>query len=169
MLNNYKPIPVSVPVIILLILLSIFLFVVEFLLIPGVTIAGISGAILLIAAIFMGYKYHGMTTGNLILGGTFVLFIATTVVILKGRTWKRISLHTTIDSDVTTDDKGQEGVKAGDTGRSVSRLNPMGKAMIGGRVYEVKSLTGYVDEQEEIEVVKVSGSQIIVKPKSKQI
>ena len=159
----------SIPVIILLILLSIFLFVVEFLLIPGITVAGIGGALLLIAALFMGYKYHGVTTGNLLLAGTFVLFVATTVVILKGRTWKRISLHTTIDSRVNMQEEGVAAVKTGDTGKTVSRLNPMGKVMIAGRVYEAKSITGYVEQQEEIEVVKVSGKQIIVKPKSKQI
>jgi membrane-bound ClpP family serine protease len=160
---------VSIPVIIFLILLSIFLFVVEFLLIPGITVAGIGGALLLIAALFMGYKYHGVTTGNLLLAGTFVLFVATTVVILKGRTWKRISLHTTIDSRVNMQEEGVAAVKTGDTGKTVSRLNPMGKVMIAGRVYEAKSITGYVEQQEEIEVVKVSGKQIIVKPKSKQI
>jgi membrane-bound ClpP family serine protease len=160
---------VSIPVIIFLILLSIFLFVVEFLLIPGITVAGVGGGILLIAALFMGYKYHGVTTGNLLLAGTFVLFVATTVVILKGRTWKRISLHTTINGKVNAAEQGEDAVKAGDTGKTVSRLNPMGKVMIGGKVYEAKSVTGYVDQQEEIEVVKVSGSKIVVKPKSRKI
>ncbi len=159
----------SIPVIIFLILLSIFLFVVEFLLIPGITVAGIGGALLLIAALFMGYKYHGVTTGNLLLAGTFVLFVVTTVVILKGRTWKRISLHTTIDSRVNMQEEGVAAVKTGDTGKAVSRLNPMGKVMIAGRVYEAKSITGYIEQQQEIEVVKVSGKQIIVKPKSRQI
>ena len=159
----------SIPVIIFLILLGIFLFVVEFLLIPGITVAGIGGAILLVVAIFMGYKYHGMTAGNLLLAGTFILFVVTTVVILKGRTWKRISLHTTIGGRVNEDERREDDVKAGDAGKAVSRLNPMGKVMIAGKVYEAKSLTGYVDQQEEIEVVKVSGSQIIVKPKTKQI
>lgn len=159
----------SIPVIILLILLSIFLFVVEFLLIPGITVAGVGGAILLVAALFMGYKYHGVTTGNILLAVTFVLFILTTVVILKGRTWKRISLHTTINGKMNTESSDGDGVKAGETGKTVSRLNPMGKVMIGGKVYEAKSLTGYLDPQEDIEVVKVAGSQIIVKPKTKQI
>ncbi len=159
----------SVPVIIFLILLSIFLFVVEFLLIPGITVAGIGGAILLVGALFMGYKYHGVTTGNILLGGTFVLFILTTVFILKGRTWKRISLQTTINGKVNTESPAGDGVKAGETGKTVSRLNPMGKVMIGGKVYEAKSLTGYLDPQREIEVVKVTGSQIIVKPKKEKI
>jgi len=160
---------VSIPVIIFLILLSIFLFVVEFLLIPGITVAGVGGAILLIAALFMGYKYHGVATGNLLLAGTFVLFVATTVVILKGKTWKRISLHTTIDGNVGAQENKETPVKVGDTGKAVSRLNPMGKVMIAGKVFEAKSLTGYVDQQEEIEVVKVTGSKIVVKPKSRKI
>ncbi len=159
----------SIPVIIFQILLSIFLFVVEFLLIPGITVAGVGGAILLIAALFMGSKYHGVATGNLLLAGTFVLFVATTVVILKGKTWKRISLHTTIDGNVGAQENKETPVKVGDTGKAVSRLNPMGKVMIAGKVFEAKSLTGYVDQQEEIEVVKVTGSKIVVKPKSRKI
>ncbi len=159
----------SVPIIIFLILLSIFLFVVEFLLIPGITVAGIGGALLLVAALYMGYKYHGVTTGNILLGVTFVLFVATTVVILKGRTWKRISLHTTINGKVNAEGTEEGVVKPGDMGTTVSRLNPMGKVMIDGKMYEAKSLTGYLDPQQEVQVVKVSGGQIVVKPKTNQI
>ena len=45
--------------IILLIVLGIFLFLVEFLLVPGVTIAGIAGFILLVGGIWVAYDSLG--------------------------------------------------------------------------------------------------------------
>ena len=43
----------SITAIILLILLGIFLFIVEFLLVPGITIAGIGGAIVMAIAVYL--------------------------------------------------------------------------------------------------------------------
>ncbi len=76
----------SVTVIILLILLGIVLFLVEFLLVPGITVAGIGGAILLIGSIIMGYHYHGPVVGNYILLATIVISVVTLYFALKSKT-----------------------------------------------------------------------------------
>ena len=51
----------SILAIVLLILLGMILFLVEFFLVPGVTIAGIGGAILMGASVFMAFRTHGST------------------------------------------------------------------------------------------------------------
>lgn len=154
------------PVIIAIIILGIFLFLVEFLLIPGITIAGIGGAVLLVGGIIMGYHYHGVMAGNYILLGTLVLFVVTIYFALKGRTWRRFSLDTKVEGKVNVVD-GKEGkVKEGDIGVTISRLNPMGKVMVNGTYYEAKSRGSFIDQKTKIVVIKVLSNKLIVKPKN---
>lgn len=156
----------SVPFIILLILLGIVLFLIEFLLVPGITVAGVGGAILIIGSIIMAYHYHGAATGNYILLGTVVLSVISLVVTLKSKTWRGIMLKSSIDGKVNVIEDETHTLTAGETGKAVSRLNPIGKVEINGRYYEAKSLDKYIDQHTTIEVVKVLPNQLIVKPKT---
>jgi len=153
----------SILAIILLIILGILLFLVEFFLIPGVTIAGIGGAVLMAIAVFMAYRTHGASVGNYMLLTTLLLTIITLVFALRAKTWKRLMLSRNIDSkfEVGLQD---EGIKPGDTGESMTRLNPIGKVMVNGITVEAKSIKGFVDQNTKIEVVKVLTTQVIVKP-----
>jgi membrane-bound ClpP family serine protease len=153
----------SVTLIIILILLGIFLFLIEFLLVPGITVAGIGGAILMIGGVILGYHYHGPTVGNIILLGTVVFSILTLLFVLKSRTWKKVMLDSKIESRVNQLDRGDIKVKVGDIGVTITRLNPMGKVLIGGEYYEAQSLNKLIDEKTPIEVIKVSENKIIVK------
>ena len=62
----------SILSIVLLIILGFILLFIEFLIIPGITIAGIAAFLVLATAIFFGYYEHGVTTGNYILLSTGV-------------------------------------------------------------------------------------------------
>jgi membrane-bound ClpP family serine protease len=153
----------SILAIILLVLLGILLFLVEFFLIPGVTIAGIGGAILMGIAVFMAYRTHGTTVGNYTLFTTLLLTIITLVFALRARTWRRLMLSKNIDGKFEVGLEEQK-IKVGDTGVSITRLNPVGKVMINGITVEAKSIKGFVDQNTKIEVVKVLTTQVIVKP-----
>ncbi len=155
----------SLIVIILFIILGIMLFVVEFLVVPGITIAGIGGAILIFTGIFLAYTQHGMLIGNIVVAGTLVSMVVTMYFALKSRTWKKTMLHSKIDSKVNVFEN--PNVKPGDTGRTISRLAPMGKVEVNGFYYEAKSLDILIDEETEIEVVKVFPDKLIVKLKNK--
>lgn len=157
----------SIPLIILLILLGIVLFLIEFLLIPGITVAGVGGAILLIGSIIAAYHYHGATAGNIILLSTVGISVLTLVMALKSKTWRGIMLRTSVDGKVNVIEDENTAIRPGDKGKTISRLNPMGKVEIGGRYCEAKSQGSYIDPQTEVEVVKVLPNQIIVKPKTK--
>ncbi|MFP4488825.1 MAG: nodulation efficiency protein D (NfeD), partial [Bacteroidales bacterium] len=63
----------SLGVIIFLIILGILLFMVEFLIVPGITIAGIGGAVSIISGIVLSFFYHGPGTGLIVLICTMVL------------------------------------------------------------------------------------------------
>jgi membrane-bound ClpP family serine protease len=58
-------------------------------------------------------------------------------------------------------------IAVGDTGKTVSRLNPMGKVDINGVRVKGKSVDGeMIEENTEIEVTKVELSNVLVKRKS---
>lgn len=157
----------SVTVIILLILLGIVLFLVEFLLVPGVTVAGISGAILLVGSVILAYHYHGPVVGNYILLFTIVFSIASIYFALKSKTWRKVMLTSNIDSRVDTISPNQDRIKAGDEGETVTRLNPMGKVMVREEVFEGKALDSFIDQRTPIVVIRVENNRLIVKPKNK--
>jgi membrane-bound ClpP family serine protease len=80
----------SVLGIILLILLGVLLFLVEFFIIPGVTIAGIGGALVLGVAVFASYRTYGTTIGTYTLLTVLVISVLTLVLALRSKTWKRL-------------------------------------------------------------------------------
>lgn len=156
----------SVTLLIFLILLGILLFLVEFLLVPGVTVAGIGGAILLVGGVIMAYHYHGTAVGNYMLIGTVLVSFITVFLVLKSGTWRKIMLQDNISGKVNIVDQPESGVKIGDTGKSVTRLNPMGKVMVNGKYFEAQSLNKFIDQKSDIEVIKVLSNKLVVKLKN---
>lgn len=154
----------SLGLIIFLIILGLLLFIVEFMLIPGVTIAGIGGAICLVTAIVFSFASFGTTVGLLVLGITVLVMIVLTVVMLKAGTWNKFMLKTAIDGKVDTVGAEEGKVKAGDRGVTVTRLAPGGKVLVNGEYFEAKAIDILVDPRQEIEVVRIEDNKLIVKP-----
>jgi len=150
----------SVTLIIILIVAGLALMVVEVVVLPGITVAGIGGVILIGSGVYLTFKWFGNTAGTFALIGTGVLFIIFLIYALREKTWDRLSLHSEIDSKVNVVDTND--IKAGDKGMTVSRLAPIGKILIHGKIMEGKSEFGLIDENREIEVVHVNESTIIV-------
>lgn len=153
----------SILAIILLIALGILLFVIEFLLIPGVTIAGIGGAVVMGVAVYMSYKTHGNTVGNYTLIATLILTIGGFTYALRAKTWNRLMLKKNIDGKVEVGLEN-ETIKVGDRGESITRMAPVGKVLINGLVVEGKSQRGFLDQHKPVEVIKVLNTQVIIKP-----
>jgi len=150
-------------IIIILIVLGILLFVIEFLLVPGVTIAGIGGLVLTVFGVYKAFDNYGSNVGVWILIGTVILSVFVIAMSLRARTWNRLMLKTNIKGTVDTDlTEGQ--VKPGDMGTTLTRLAPMGKILINDLVREAKSTEGYIDEHTDIEIVSIEGTRISVKP-----
>lgn len=145
------------------IIIGLIFLALEILVIPGVGVAGIIGFILIAVGVWQTYAGHGMLAGHLVLASTFGLTILTLVLSLRGKTWRRLALSTSIDSKVNLID--EDLVKPGDAGKSVSRLAPMGKALINGEFYEVSTNGDFIDQQTDIIVLKIDHNKIIVKRK----
>jgi len=145
------------------IILGLVFLALEILVIPGVGVAGIIGFILIAVGVWQSYAGHGVVAGHLVLGGTLILTVLTLWLSLRGKTWRKLALSTSIDSKVNLVD--EEKIKPGDMGKTVSRLAPMGKAQINGEFYEVSTNGDFIDQQTEIEVLQIDHNKIIVKRK----
>ncbi len=155
----------SITAIVLLVLLGIILVLMEFFVVPGITVAGIGGLLLIVGAIFIAYNTRGATTGNYVLLGSLLSLFIALIFSLRSGTWKRIMLDTNVISTIT-DVPLSEKIKTGDKGITITRISPMGKVMVNDMVVEAKSLEGIINPNTEIEVVKVLNTNIIIKPKT---
>jgi membrane-bound ClpP family serine protease len=150
----------SIFAIILLILLGLVLLLIEFAVIPGVTIAGIGGFLLLAASVYISFSEYGTGAGFLTL--TFVLVASPLMVyyLFKSKSGKKMILESKIDGKVETINNSK--INVGDTGKSVGRLAPMGKVKVNGEIIEAQSTGSFIDQNKEIRILKILSNKIIV-------
>ena len=151
-------------VVISVILLGILFMLIEIFLLPGISIAGIAGAIFIVGGIIYSYMFIGSTAGNITLAGSAIALGASFAWLLKSKSLRRISLETNIENSV--DNSNLLNINVGDTGTTISRLNPIGKVLVNDVEAEGKSFDGeFIEEDTEIEVVKVETYNVLVKRK----
>lgn len=151
-------------VIITIIVIGLIFLLLEILVVPGTTVVGFVGAAMMAFGVYSTYANFGSAAGTYTLAGTLVFSIGSLVLALKSNTWKKAMLGTEVDGRVNTIEP--ERVKPGDEGITISRLNPMGKALINEEYYEVSSKDNLIDPNMKIVVIKVDGNKIIVKSKT---
>ena len=152
----------SIIAIILLILLGLVLLLIEFAIIPGVTVAGIGGFVLLGASVYIAFAQFGTGIGILTL--TFVLIASPLLIyyFFKSRSGKKMILESSLLGKMEYIDS--EKIAVGDTGKTVGRLAPGGKVKVNGHVVEALSVGGFIDHNTEIRVLKIQTNKIIVEP-----
>ncbi len=150
-------------VIVALIVIGLIFLVLEILVVPGSTIVGVVGFILMAIGIWQTYLVYGSETGHYVLGGSIVLTLGALALSLRSKTWNRAMLHTEINSKTNVYEADK--VKPGDEGKAVSRLVPMGKALINDEYYEVRTSGEFVDQETEVIITKIEHNKIFVKPK----
>ena len=147
--------------VIFLILLGLFFLVVELIFLPGITLGTILSAVSYGAAIYLGFSRLGVIGGMIILFVIAALSLVATVVSLRAKTWQRLALNNKVDSQSNA--SPEEVVAVGAKGVTISRLSPMGKVEIDGKLYEAKSGGEYINQRTEVEVVGFENSNIIVR------
>lgn len=143
------------------IIIGLLLLFAEILIIPGVGVAGILGVLALGGSCVYAFLEVSTAAGIITTVSITILLVVLTIYVLRAQTWKRISLNTNIDSKAISDVK----VSVGDSGKTITRLVPMGQAVIGGESIEVKALEGMIDSNIEVVVVMIDDNKIYVKPK----
>jgi membrane-bound ClpP family serine protease len=154
--------PFNLIIVIALLSIGIIFLLVEIFLLPGISIAGIAGAIFMIGGIIYAYIFLGSTAGNITVAASAVAFGGSFFWLIKSKSLQKIALKTDIDS--TVDNSHLQQVKVGDKGVAVSRLNPIGKVMFADIEMEGRSFDNeFIEEDTAIEIVKVETYNVLVK------
>jgi membrane-bound ClpP family serine protease len=121
----------------------------------------------MVGGVIYSYIYLGSTAGNITLALSLILLALAFVWLLKSKSLQKIAL--TADIRETVDNSDLKSLQPGDTGITVSRLNPIGKVMINEVTVEGKSFDGeLIDEDTEIEVVRVESYNVTVKKREQE-
>lgn len=155
----------SILAIILLILLGLLLLLIEFAVIPGITVAGVGGFLLLAASVYIAFTSYGTIPGFITLAIVLILAPAMVYYFFKTRTGRKMILEKNIEGKVEQMDMG--GIAVGDVGKTIGRLAPMGKVKVNGQMVEAHSTGAFVDHNTEIKVLKIVSNKIIVEPLKK--
>lgn len=145
--------------IVTLILVGIVLIIAEILLIPGVGVAGILGLLSMGGSCWYAFYEFGNVTGGIVTGVTALVLVAFAVIVLRAKTWKRMTLDTAIRSKVN---QLNIELNVGDRGRTTTRLAPMGSVRFESEVVEVKALEGIIDPDTDVEICMIDNERIFV-------
>lgn len=147
-------------IIIILIIIGLLALILEFIVIPG-GIVGILGGLCVLGSIIMAYSEYGTTAGHITLISSAIALIILAIFLLRSKSWKRLSLETTIDSKVNDD---ENLVSVGMQGTSITRLALTGNAIFGDKIIAVTSEYNFIDENTPIVITRIEGYNIFVKP-----
>ncbi|MFP4663457.1 MAG: hypothetical protein ACLFM1_03430 [Bacteroidales bacterium] len=153
----------GVGAVIFLIILGLILIWLELLVIPGTTVAGIGGVILVAAGIYIAFDSLGTSAGIWALGSSLFLLIISIVFFLKSNTWKKISLNESVDSRMEYYEK--DSIKPGDMAKAITRLGPSGKVIVNDIEIEAESHSGLIDPGTELIITDVASNKVFVKIK----
>jgi membrane-bound serine protease (ClpP class) len=150
----------SMELVIALLVAGALLLVAETVL-PGM-VAGILGAICIVAGVIQGYVTFGPGVGNYILLGVLAGLIVGTVVWLKffpGSRFARAFI-----SEQTIGDLGAEKpLLLHKTGTAFSHLRPCGTAIIDGQRVDVVTEGGMIERGSPVQVVAIEGLRVVVR------
>ena len=146
-------------IIVFLMIAAIGLIIAEIFLLPGITIAGIAGALFAIGGVAYAYSIN-ITVGNITLGSSVVTFGGLFLWLLRSNSFQRVSLKTDIES--TVESPRDMDLKIGDAGITLSRLAPIGKARFNSITIEAKSTGDFIDENTPVIIKQIEGYNVIV-------
>ncbi|MFM7177523.1 MAG: NfeD family protein [Bacteroidota bacterium] len=167
---------------ILLAIIGFALLVVEFFVIPGFGIAGISGIVLIVLAFAFsmvgnqGFDFSPVSSRELTVAFATVvvsMFAAVILAFVTGRSLMRSSrfgkmvLQTTMESGsgfVSAD--ASIHALIGSDGITETLLRPSGKVLIGGRVYDAVADISFIEKGIGITVKSVNGQSLVVSKKT---
>lgn len=153
----------DIVIIAILVLVGVLLLALEVALIPGVGITGVLGALSMFGAVAYAFNFMPLA------GWLTLAIVALAIVVLilwavYGKSIDNVALKKNIDSTVQNPDTTTLSV--GDEGVAVTRLALVGEVDFGGRLVEVTSASGFMEEGTIVRVTRIAGGTIFVKNKT---
>lgn len=146
--------------IIILISLGIVLLTIEIVFVPGTTIFGIVGFVLIIIGVIVTYNVYGSTWGSIMAFATFLLGLGVLFWALRAKPWNKFSLKSV--NEGRTNDESYFELEIGSKGETISSLRPQGKAEISGKIYQVRTDGEFISSNTRIIVSKIRNNSIFV-------
>ena len=146
---------------VILIVLGVLFLLAELLILPGLSVGAFLAMACYGGAIWYAFETLGVTAGVWIIVVVAVASLLSLVFSLRAKTWQRLALNQNIES--TSMPSPEKELSVGAEGITLSRLAPMGKVNINGKIYEAKSFDGMIDPKVNIEVVGFDNFDVIVK------
>lgn len=147
--------------VITLIFVGILLLAAELVIIPGFGVAGILGVASLVASCWVAFTYISTTAGVIAIAANILLVIVSTILMLRSRTWKKLSLTTNINAKADSA-PAEKGVAIGEKGTTLSRLAPGGKILVGTTIMEGFTRDGIIDAGKGIQVCGIEDNKVYV-------
>lgn len=144
----------------LLIAIALTLAILEIFFLPGITIAGICSLVFYGGGIYYAYSVFGSNGAVITLLIAAMVTIAVIIGFMRSRSLDKIALHTEIDSVVPSQITAD--IKVGDVGTTLSRLNPMGKILIGSHTIEAQAENELIDEDTPVRIIRIEPNVVIV-------
>ncbi|MDR0835457.1 MAG: hypothetical protein LBN11_02605 [Tannerella sp.] len=152
----------DIVIIVFLMVSAIVLILTEIFFLPGITFAGIGGALFAVGGVAFAYTL-GVQTGNITLASSVVVFGGLFFGMMRSNAFNRVALKANIESKVSS--PRETNLKVGDEGISLSRLAPIGKARFNDITVESKSTNDFIDENTPVVIVSIEGYNVVVEAK----
>ncbi len=144
----------------LLIVIALALAILEIFFLPGITIAGICSLVFYGGGIYYAYVLFGTNGAVITLLVAALVTIAVIIGFMRSRSFDKIALHTEIDSVVPS--QVSADIKVGDTGQTLTRLNPMGKIIVGSHTVEAQAENELIEEDTPVKIIRIEPNVVIV-------
>lgn len=165
---------------IILFLVGVVLLGVEIFVLPGFGVAGVLGIVFVVTGLtfsmldndwfdFTGVGFNKIMQAmsivlvSMVMGFILIIYLSKRVLESEAGLFAKVALHATQDVS-----KGYVGVDAGLSsmvgrkGHAATVLRPSGKVMVDSELLDAMAEHGFIEQGESIEVVAVSGGQLVV-------
>ena len=145
-------------------LLGWLLVFIEVFFIPGTAVLVFVGTLTMIGGVMLAFSTFGFAGGALTLIATAIFTFLSIIFGFRLGVMKKLTLKDTQHGKANDDDFSK--IKVGDEGTALSRIAPSGKGIFNEVIFEVHSLSAYVQAQTPIEAIKIEHNKIFIQPKT---
>ncbi len=159
---------------IIIFVIGVILLLIEIFVIPGFGIFGVLGIVMIVTGLFMGlisdlpiFDFSSISGALVQLASSFLL--SGIVIFILSRTlpktnaWNRMILNKGIESSSGYSAIPKVHELLGKKGKAISDLRPAGIAEIEGKRIDVVTEGDYIETGNEVEVIEVRASKVVVK------
>ena len=149
--------------VIILLLLGWLLVFIEVFFIPGTAVLVLIGTITMLCGVVVAFSTFGFLGGTITMILTAIFTLLSIVFGFRLGVMKRLTLRSTLKGKAN--DEPLNKIKVGDSGTALSKIAPSGKAIFNDLIFEVHSLSLYVEPQTPVEIIKIEHNKIFIQPK----